>query len=132
MSKLKAKIQEKIPEYRDRVKNLVKNHGDVIVDKVSIAQIYGGMRGIKCLNTDISYLDPDEGIRFRGYTIPECLAKLPKAKGAEIPYVEGHFYLLLTGEIPSQEDIKDVVDEFKSRREVPHYVFDMLSATKPG
>ncbi len=128
MSKLKAKIQEKIPEYRDRVKNLVKNHGDVIVDKVSIAQIYGGMRGIKCLNTDISYLDPDEGIRFRGYTIPECLAKLPKAKGAEIPYVEGHFYLLLTGEIPSQEDIKDVVDEFKSRREVPHYVFDMLRA----
>ena len=41
-------------------------------------QVFGGMRGLKSLTTDISYLDPEEGIRFRGYTIPECLEKLPK------------------------------------------------------
>lgn len=126
MSKLKQKIIEKIPEYRERVSRLVKEHGDVKVDEVTIGQIYGGMRGLKALSTDISYLDPEEGIRFRGYTIPECLDKLPKPPGSDMPYVEGHFYLLLTGEIPTEEDIKDVVEEFRSRSEVPQYVFDVL------
>ncbi|NOX90847.1 MAG: citrate (Si)-synthase [Calditrichaeota bacterium] len=128
MSKLKQKLAEKIPSYRERITKLMKEYGDVEVDKVHIRQLYGGMRGLKCLTTDISYLDPEEGIRFRGYTIPEILEKLPKPKGAEMPYVEGHFYLLLTGEIPTEEDIQDVVEEFKQRRRVPHYVFDMLRA----
>jgi citrate synthase len=86
------------------------------------------MRGVKCLTTDISYLDPFEGIRFRGYTIPECLEKLPKAPGGEMPYVEGHIYLLLTGDIPTEEDVKELAEEFKKRRVVPTYVFDVLRA----
>ncbi len=128
MSKLKQKLQEKIPEYRERVGNLLKNHGQVKVDEVKMFQIYGGMRGLKSLTTDISYLDPEEGIRFRGYTIPECLEKMPKPDGAEMPYVEGHFYLLLTGEIPDKEDIESVVEEFSARSKVPQYVFDVLRA----
>ncbi|RMH63035.1 MAG: citrate (Si)-synthase, eukaryotic [Calditrichaeota bacterium] len=128
MSKLKQKLAEKIPASRERISKLVKNHGKVKVDEVTIAQIYGGMRGLKSLSTDISYLDPEEGIRFRGYTIPECLEKLPRAEGAEMPYVEGHFYLLLTGDIPTQEDIEDVLEEFRARRRVPQYVFDLLRA----
>ncbi len=126
MSKLKQKLAEKIPEYRERITKLMKEYGDVEVDRVHIRQLYGGMRGVKALTTDISYLDPMEGIRFRGYTIPEVLEKLPKPKGAEMPYVEGHFYLLLTGEIPTEEDIQDVVEEFKARSRVPHYVYDTL------
>ena len=82
-----------LPEWRQRVTRLLKEHGDVEVSKVVISQFYGGMRGIKCLTTDISYLDPMEGIRFRGYTIPEVLEKLPKAPGAEIPYVEQVIFL---------------------------------------
>ncbi len=128
MSKLKQKLAEKIPSYRERITKLMKEYGDVEVDRVHIRQLYGGMRGLKALTTDISYLDPMEGIRFRGYTIPEVLEKLPKPKGAEMPYVEGHFYLLLTGDIPTEEDIQDVVEEFKARRRVPHYVYDMLRA----
>ncbi|MCD6375553.1 MAG: citrate (Si)-synthase, eukaryotic [Caldisericaceae bacterium] len=126
MSKFKQKLAEKIPSYRERVTKLMKEYGDVVVDQVHIRQFYGGMRGLKCLTTDISYLDPNEGIRFRGYTIPEVLEKLPKPKGAEMPYVEGHFYLLLTGEIPTEEDIQDVVEEFKARSRVPYYVYDLL------
>jgi len=84
------------------------------------------MRGLKCLITDISYLDPEEGIRYRGYTLPEIFKKLPKPKGAEMPYVEGLFYLLLTGEIPSEEDISDLIDEFRKRSTVPRYVFEVI------
>ena len=128
MSKLKEKLTGKIPDYRERVSKLVKNYGDVVVDQVMIRQFFGGMRGLKCLSTDISYLDPEEGIRFRGFTIPECLKKLPKAVDAEMPYVEGHFYLLLTGDIPSEEDVQDIIEDFKHRSKVPAYVIKLLSS----
>ena len=43
--------------------------------------MYGGMRSMKGLVTETRVLDADEGIRFRGYTIPECQELLPKAAG---------------------------------------------------
>jgi citrate synthase len=128
MLKLKEKLKEKIEAWRPRTTRLVKEYGDVKIGEVTIGQAIGGMRGVKCLATDISYLDPYEGIRFRGYTIPECLKALPKAPGGEMPFVEGHFYLLLTGEIPTNEEVAEVVAEFKKRQHVPQYVFDMLRA----
>lgn len=125
---LKAKLYEKIQEWRPRTTRLLKEYGDVKIGDVTIAQAIGGMRGIKCLTTDISYLDPVEGIRFRGYTIPEVLKKLPKVPGSEMPYVEGFLYLLLTGEIPTEDEVAEVVDEYRKRETVPHYVFDILKA----
>ncbi len=128
MKTLKQKLYEKIQEHRPRTLKLLKEHGDFVIDKVTISQALGGMRGIKCLVTDISYLDPMEGIRFRGYTIPEVLEKLPKPKGAEMPYVEGLYYLLLTGDIPNKEEVEQIADEFNKRKHVPWYVFDVLRA----
>ena len=94
MSRLKDKLRQKIEAWRPRTTKLVKEHGDVKLGDVTIGQAIGGARGVKCLVTDISYLDPLEGIRFRGHTIPETLEKLPKVPGSEMPYVEGHVYLL--------------------------------------
>jgi len=126
MSLLKKHLSEKIESWRPRTRKLLKEYGDVKVGEVSISQVIGGARGVKSLTTDISYLDPFEGIRFRGYTIPETLEKLPKVPGNEMPYVEGFFYLLLTGDIPSNEDVKDVAEEFNKRQHVPKYVFDVI------
>jgi citrate synthase len=78
--------------------------------------------------TDISYLDPDEGVRFRGKTIPETFAALPKAPGSRYPYVEGFWYFLLTGEVPSPQQALEVVKDFQARSEVPSYVFDAVRA----
>jgi citrate synthase len=128
MSKLKAKLQEKIEAWRPRTKALLKQAGDVKLGEVTIAQAIGGARGVKCLVTDISYLDPQHGIRFRGHTIPEVLAALPKAPGGDMPYVEGFLYLLLTGDMPSKADAEEVASEFKVRSRVPQYVFDVLRA----
>jgi citrate synthase len=94
---LKEKIEAQLPEWRERVRKLVKENGDVVVGDVTVSQVYGGMRDVKSLVTDISYVDPDEGIRFRGYTIPEVLEKLPKPPGAKMPYVGGLYYLLFSG-----------------------------------
>ena len=126
--KLKEKLREKIDAWRPRTTKLLKEHGDVKLGDVTIAQAIGGMRGVKCLVTDISYLDPLEGIRFRGFTIPETLAKLPKVPGAEMPYVEGFLHLLLTGDIPTEAEALEIVEEFKKRHKTPKYVFDMLKA----
>lgn len=70
--------------------------------------MYGGMRGIKGLVTETSVLDPDEGIRFRGYSIPECQKLLPKAKGGVEPLPEGIFWLLVTGNIPNQAQVASI------------------------
>ncbi len=86
------------------------------------------MRGLKSLVTDISYLDPNEGIRYRGYTLKEVFELLPKPKDAEMPYVEGLLFLLLTGDIPNDKEVADVVDEFSKRRILPRYVYEVIDA----
>src|SRR5512147_571201 len=109
-TKLKEKLFEKIESWRSRTNRLLNEYGDVVIDEVTISKAIGGMRDLKCLITDISYLDPMEGIRYRGYTLPEVFDKLPKPKGSEMPYVEGAFYLLLTGDVPTEEEVMEVVD----------------------
>jgi citrate synthase len=128
MSRLKKQVQDKIEAWRPRTTRLLKEFGNTKLQEITIEQAIGGARDIKCLVTDISYLDPFEGIRFRGFTIPEVLEKLPKVPGGEMPYVEGFFFFLLTGEIPSMEDVQEVAEEFKKRSAVPKYVFDILKA----
>lgn len=70
-----------------------REHGSKVVDKVTLDQVYGGARGIKCLVWEGSVLDAEEGIRFRGKTIPECQELLPKAPGGKEPLPEGSLTL---------------------------------------
>jgi citrate synthase len=129
MSKtLKEVLKQKIDEHRPRTAKLVKEHGDVKIGDVTIGQAIGGARGVKCLVTDISYLDPMEGIRFRGMTIPETFEALPKVPGSDYPYVEGFWYLLMTGDVPTMEQTLEVVEDWKQRSQVPQYVIDVLRA----
>ncbi len=125
---MKEKLNQILPGWRERVRTLVKDSGDVKVGEVTIAQVYGGMRSVKSLVTDISFVDPNEGIRFRGFTIPEVLKALPKPKGASMPYVGGLYHLFLIGELPTAEQAEDVEKEWRVRSEVPGFVFDVLRA----
>ncbi len=128
MNKLKEKLYQKIEMWRPRTQRLLHEYGHIVIDKVTIGQVIGGMRGIKSLVTDISYLDPNEGIRYRGYTLQEVFEKLPKPQGAEMPYVEGLFYLLLTGDIPTDSEVSEVLDEFNKRRILPRYVYEVIDS----
>jgi citrate synthase len=125
---LNDKLSAKLPEWRLRVNRLVKEYGDTKVGEVTIGQVYGGMRGVRSLVTDISFVDPNEGIRFRGFTIPEVLDVLPKPSGAEIPYVGGLYYLLIVGEVPTVDEALVVEDEWKQRSSIPLFIFDLLRA----
>ncbi len=127
-SALKAKLFEKIEAFRPRIQKLNKDYANVVIDKVTISQAIGGARDVRCLVTDISYLDPQEGIRFRGMTIPELFAALPKLPGCEQPPVEAAFYTLLTGDVPTMEQTQEVIADWKVRAELPDYVVDVLRA----
>ena len=123
---LHEKISAQLPGWRDRIRTLAKEHADVVVDTVTIGEVVGGMRDTKSLLTDISYVDPAEGIRFRGMSIPEVLKKLPKARGGKMPLVGGLYYLLMVGEVPTKEQAMEVEAEWARRAEVPDYVFKTI------
>ena len=123
---LHEQISAQLPAWRERIKSLSKEHADVVVDHVTIGQIVGGMRDIKSLLTDVSFVDPAHGILFRGMPIPEVLKKLPKARGGKMPLVGGFYYLLMIGELPTKEQAQDVEAEWAKRSAVPDYVFKML------
>lgn len=128
MSTLKHVLAQKIAEHRPRLERLTTEFGDVSLGEATIGAAIGGARGIKCLVSDISYLDPIEGIRFRGMTIDETFAALPKPPGCEYPYVEGFWYLLMTGEVPTMEQTLEVVADWQKRAQLPAYVVDVLRA----
>jgi len=125
---LKELLTKKITEMQGEVKTILKEHGEKVLSQATVGQAYGGMRDIKCMVWETSLLDPMEGIRFRGFSIPEVREKLPKAKGGEEPLPEGIFWLLLTGEIPSKKDVKEVTKEWQVRSEVPKEVWKTLNA----
>lgn len=128
MGYIKEKFKAKADELGAEVKELLKNHGSMKVEDVTVAQIYQGMRGITGLVTETSLLDANEGIRFRGYSIPELREHLPKAPGGSEPLPEGLFYLMLIGELPTEADVQSLSSVLSRRSHVPNYVFDAIEA----
>ncbi|WP_346319020.1 citrate (Si)-synthase, eukaryotic [Chitinophaga sp. YIM B06452] len=128
MSYIKEKFKAKADELGAEVKDLLKNHGTKKVDDVTVAQVYQGMRGITGLVTETSLLDANEGIRFRGYSIPELREHLPKAPGGAEPLPEGLFYLMLIGELPTEADVQNLSSVLGRRSHVPNHVFDAIEA----
>jgi citrate synthase len=110
------------------IKDLLKDHGNKKIGEVTLAQIYQGMRGITGMITETSLLDAQEGIRFRGYSIPELQEKLPKAVGGNEPLPEGLFYLMLLGDLPTQADTEHISSVWQRRSHVPNHVFNTIDA----
>jgi citrate synthase len=124
---LKEVLARLIPEKQKEVKEFRQQHGSTKIGDITVDMVYGGMRGMKGLVTETSVLDPAEGIRFRGYSIPECQAKLPKAKGGEEPLPEGLFWLLCTGDIPTSAQVAAVSKEWANKADLPSHVVTMLN-----
>lgn len=110
------------------IKSIIKEHGSKTIGEVQLQQVFQGMRGITGLVTETSLLDAHEGIRFRGYSIPELQKKLPKAPGGYEPLPEGLFYLMLIGELPTEEDVAYLSSVWQRRSHVPNHVFDVIDA----
>lgn len=128
MGYVKDSFKAKADILAQEIKSLIAEHGNLVLDKVTIAQAYQGMRGIPGLITETSLLDSNEGIRFRGFSIPELREKLPKADGGSEPLPEGLFYLMLVGEVPSKDDVDHISATWARRSHVPNHVFSVIEA----
>ena len=132
MEQIKERFKLKADQVSAEIKGILKTHGNKKIGEVTLSQIYQGMRGITGLVTETSLLDSAEGIRFRGYSIPELQKKLPKAKAGDEPLPEGLFYLMLMGELPSVDDVNRVTSIWQRRSHVPNYVFDTIESLPVG
>jgi len=128
MAVLKDRFKVKADALAADIKDLLKEHGNRKIGEVTLSQIYQGMRGITGLVTETSLLDAQEGIRFRGYSIPELQQKLPKANGGTEPLPEGLFHLMLLGELPTDEDVHEITANWQRRSHVPNHVFAAIEA----
>jgi citrate synthase len=125
---LKSIFSENISKQASETKQLVSENANFKLGEITLSQVYGGMKGMIGMINETSKLDPEEGIRFRGYSIPEIRNLLPKAQNGNEPLPEGIFYLMLTGNLPSLENVKALSLEWEKRSEVPEHVFKVIDA----
>ncbi len=116
MSRLTEKLAVKFDQWRDEVKQILENGGEKVISDVTIGQAYGGMRGVRSLICDTSRVPQDEGLIIRGMHLRDLIDKTP----------EEIYFLLLTGEMPDADELKELSDELKRRKNVPAYVWDVL------
>jgi len=79
------KLAEHVPREQAKIKALKEKHGETVIGTCTVDQAYGGMRSVQSMIWETSLLDAQEGIRFRGHSIPELQKALPKAKGGSEP-----------------------------------------------
>ncbi len=118
MSLLKQKLSELLPSQAAEVQEFVKDNANKVVSEVSVKQVYGGTRGVKSLVCDTSEVPPDKGLIIRGIELKELYEKLP----------EEIMWLLLTGSLPNNAELKELQDELNSKSEIPDYVWNVLDA----
>ncbi len=128
MGIIKDRFKEKADSVAIEIKDLLKEHGNKVIGEVTLSQIYQGMRGMTGLVSETSLLDAQDGIRFRGYSIPELREKLPKAPGGTEPLPEGLFYLMLVGSLPTDEEAQHLSSVWQRRSHVPNHVFATIEA----
>lgn len=118
MSLLKEKLSKIFPPLKEEISSFVKKYSDKVVSQVTLAQAYGGMRGVKALVCDTSEVPPDKGLIIRGIELKYLVEKLP----------EEILWLLLTGELPNEQELKDLQAELHAKEDVPNYVWNVLDA----
>lgn len=123
---LKETLAMKIPFERENIRAFRQRYGSTKVGEVTVDMMYGGMRGLGGLVCETSFLDPDEGIRFRNFSIPEINKLLPKAKNSEQLLPESVFWLLLTGDIPTSAQVEQLSREWVERAVIPSHVLKLL------
>jgi len=126
---LKDILRDQIPGKQEALKKLKAEYGNKSLGEVTVDQCIGGGRDVKCMYYETSLLDAQEGIRFRGYSIPELQVKLPTFKGPAgqgEPLPEALLWLLLTSEVPTVEQTKSLTEELRHRSRLPAHIEPLI------
>jgi len=107
---------------------LKKEKGSVVIGQVTVETAMLGMKGAPLMVCETSALDPNEGVRYRGYTLKECNAQLPHAPKGEVGLPEASYWLLLTGEIPTDAQVNALNEELHKREALPASVETLIDS----
>ena len=118
MNLLKNELNKQIPVLQNDIKKLIAEKGKQRISEVTVAQAYSGLRGIKAFVCDTSSVSAEKGLIIRGIPLLEMTHISP----------EEVFYLLLTGKIPNNTELKGLQEEFSNHLEVPDYVWNVLKS----
>lgn len=121
MSILHDKLMAQAEDLRARRVALVKEHGEKVLGNVTIEQVLGGMRGVPALVCETSSVSADEGLRIRNIPIMELTDITP----------EETFWLLVTGQRATSEELDELRKVFAKYYEIPDYVVKTLKAMHP-
>ena len=61
-------------------------------------------------------------------TIPDCQKVLPPAPGGKEIIAESMLWLLLTGEVPTEAQTRDLSRQFAENGELPKYIETLVDA----
>jgi len=131
MASIQDTLAALVPIKQAELTALKKEHGNKVIGEVTVDQCIGGGRDIKSLFYETSLLDAQEGIRFRGYSIPELQQKLPTFAGPAgqgEPTPEALVWLMLTDKIPTKAEADSLTAELYKRSEIPQHVVQLLKS----
>ncbi|KAI0950561.1 hypothetical protein AcW1_005761 [Taiwanofungus camphoratus] len=128
---IKEALEEVIPTKQAQLKQLKAEHGQAVLGDVKVEHVVGGMRGLQAMLWEASVLDPHEGIRFHGLSIPDCQKVLPAAPGGKEIIAESMLWLLLTGKIPTEAETRQLSLELAEKGELPEYVEKLIDSLPP-
>lgn len=119
MKKLKEKLSQKLNILNEELSEFLKINGDQKVDCVKVKSLFGGLRDVIALNCETSYVSEEEGVILRNIPIKKLIDRYP----------EEILFLLLTGELPNDEELNEIFDEIRKReKEVPFYIFEVIDS----
>ncbi|KAJ7063228.1 citrate synthase [Mycena amicta] len=124
----KETLQEVIPAKQEQLRKLKSEHSQAVVGDVKVENIIGGMRGLKAMLWEASVLDPNEGIRFHGLSIPDCQKVLPAAPGGKEMTAESMLWLLMTGRVPSEAESRQLSRQLAEKGDLPAFVEKLVDA----
>ena len=118
MTMLQKTLSEKIPIWQDTLKNILNESGSKVISEVTVEQAVKGMRGVKSLICDTSSVSADKGLMIRNYPILDIIHIIP----------EQVLHLLMTGDLPNDEQLLDLQNQLKAHQNPPDYVWKVLEA----
>ena len=121
MKGLIKKLANLITEQQHTIKSILAKHGETLVSSVNLSQVFGGLRGAVGLFCDTSSVKPAEGVVVRGQKVNELVDYLP----------EEVFYLLLTGALPTADELAELSTDLKANASLPDYVIETLKSLPP-
>ncbi|KAG7196733.1 hypothetical protein KM043_013993 [Ampulex compressa] len=94
---------------------LRRQHGKCVINNITVNDMYRGLSEVNTMVRETSEVDLKYGIRYRGLSISEVIALLPRQGNS--PSIEAVFWLLLTGDVPTQEQVAWLISDWTSRRQ---------------